>query len=254
MKVQTQNRAGLVLIILGILLMAGQYAGTRIGFLPLFMWRMWALLPLALGAIFLTTPFIYPENRGLGGMFIPGAILTVNGLMLTASSLFDWWSLWSWAWPLQFLGLAIGFILAGWRLRVPDLLIPASIFLTNWLLFQVSTVTGWWHLWAYFWPLELAGIAAGLLLTGAIKGSRSMHRGGLVVAQVAAVSFFIMLLFGATAYLALTSGVLLTGTGLVLLGWNLVGRGRLPAGATPQAAPLDEPIAKEPLKGDNSPK
>ena len=253
MKVQTHNRAGLVLIFLGILLMAGQYAGGRLGFLPLFTWRMWALLPLALGAIMMITPFIYRENRGLGGMFIPGAILTLNGLMLTASSLFDWWSLWSWAWPLQFLGLAVGFIMAGWRLRVPDLLIPASIFLTNWLLFQVSALTGWWHLWAYFWPLELAGIAAGLLLTGAIKNSRSMRRGGLVVAQVAAVSLFIMLLFGATAYLALSTGVLLTGTGLILLGWNLVGRGRLPAGLAAETAPLAEPVEKAPLKGEDSP-
>ena len=236
MKQQTSNRAGYVLISLGILAIVGQFLGFGLNLIPAFLGRFWALLPLAGGLVFMGVPMLYPNNRGLGGMFIPGAVLTTNGLMLTASSLFGWWDLWSWAWPLQFLGLATGFTLAGMRLKVPELLIPASIMFVNWALFQFSTLTGLWHFWAYFWPLEIGAVSLGLLLVGMIKRNNGLRKSGLIVGTVSIVFLFLMLLIGATSLLTLSTGGLLVALGLVMLGWNMMGGNNVatvPAGTTP---------------------
>lgn len=240
MKQQTNSRAGIFLILLGIVAMTTQFLGISLfSFIPSLLGRFWTVIPLGIGALFMAVPLLNRDNRGLGGMFIPGAIITTNGLLLTASSVFGWWSLWSWAWPLQFLGLATGFTLAGMRLRVPELLIPASIMFVNFVLFQFSTITGWWHLWAFLWPLEIAAVALGLILVGAIKRNRGIRKGGLIVAQVSAVFMFLMLLVGATSYLSLATGALLVGTGVIMLGWNMMGRS-LPAGPQPAAQTLSK--------------
>ena len=235
MKQQTSSKAGYVLIALGILAIVGQFLGFGLNLIPALIGRFWALIPLAIGLVFMGVPMLNPQNRGLGGMFIPGAILTTNGLLLTASSVFDWWSLWTWAWPLQFLGLATGFTLAGMRLKVPELLIPASIMLVNWVLFQFSTVTGLWHWWAYFWPLEIGAVSLGLLLVGMIKRNHGLRKSGLIVGTVSIGFLFIMLLIGATSLLTLSTGGLLVALGLVMLGWNMMSGSNVavPAGPVP---------------------
>ncbi|MFL7871591.1 MAG: hypothetical protein AB8I58_22370, partial [Anaerolineales bacterium] len=75
-------------------------------------WRLWPLTIIITG-IALTIPgFFGLVQRGFGAFFIPGIpVLTTGGILLFAS-LFDRWNIWELAWPLEVLGLAVGFALA----------------------------------------------------------------------------------------------------------------------------------------------
>ena len=80
-------------------------------------WRLWPVTVIIAG-IALTIPgFLGLKRRGFGSFFIPGIpVLTTGGILLFAS-LFDRWNVWELAWPLEVLGLAVGFALAAIFMR-----------------------------------------------------------------------------------------------------------------------------------------
>ena len=179
--------AGVALISLGVLSMAFT-AG-----LPIFGWglfaigRFWPLTVISIGLAFVLPPLFFRQRRGLGGLFIPGMpILTTGGILLFTSVL-NWWSAWSWLWPLEVLSVAAGFVLAAIHMRVIWLLIPAIIVGANGLLFQFCAITGLWDVWAVMWTIEPLSVGLSLLLIGARKRRSGLMSAGLILCLVGGV-------------------------------------------------------------------
>ena len=129
---------GLALVAIGIISLLGNTILTTQA------WRLWPLTVIIAG-IALTIPgFFGMLRRGFGSFFIPGIpVLTTGGILLFAS-LFDRWNVWSIAWPLEVLGLALGFALAAIFMRVAGLAIPAVIIGVNGLMLAFCNLTGLW--------------------------------------------------------------------------------------------------------------
>jgi hypothetical protein len=231
---------GLALLLVGALALASNALAYLLGpdlmSLP---WRIWPLLVVALGLLFVVAPFLAPGRRGLGGLFIPGVPILVTGGVLLFTSVFDAWGAWSWLWPLEVLGVALGFLFAAVYTRVLWLLIPAIIIAANGLLFQFCAITGWWGIWAVLWTIEPLSLGLALLVFGLIK--RSM---GLLVAAAGLLGLGGVALIGMTAlaslqavwpgswFVNLVGPFAIMAAGLLLLILSLLHR---PASVTPVA-------------------
>jgi hypothetical protein len=165
-------------------------------------------------------------------MFIPGVPILITGAALLFTSVLDWWSAWEWLWPLEVLGLALGFLLAALYMHVIWLIIPASILGLNGLVFLFCAITGLWNVWAVAWAIEPLAVGLALLLIGARK-----HRSGLLTAGVILCAVSGVMLFGTSALLWLSllswmgwlfqylGPVVLILVGLAFLAWSVL-RGR----------------------------
>lgn len=155
-------------------------------------WSMWPLLVVGVGAMFTLAPFAERENRGLGALFIPGfPILMVSGLLF-ASNLLNWSSSWALFWPLIIIAVAAGFAAAAiWSQNI-WLFIPAIIIGLNGIVFQLCSLTGWWHLWSVLWVIEPLSVGLALIFVSLFTKSRGLRRAGLIVTAVSAVGFSIM--------------------------------------------------------------
>jgi hypothetical protein len=210
--------SGITLIAIGVVVLAGNvFLSTRA-------WKLWPLIILLAG-IGLTLPgFFGFWRRGLGSFFIPGLPVLTTGAILLYASLTDNWEVWSVAWTLEVLALALGFALAAFFMRVPALAIPAFIVGVNGLMFAFCAVTGLWESWAILWPIEFLAVGLGLLALGIANGSAGVKTAASILFTIAGGGFFIstfistfnkgMLKFAVPVMLLLT-GVLLTATFLV---------------------------------------
>jgi hypothetical protein len=181
---------GLALIGLGVLAMAFTVGMPILGLAPwgvFQLWRFWPLTVTSAGVAFCLPPLMFRHRRGLGGLFIPGVPILVNGGMLLFSSVLDWWGAWSWMWPLEVLSLAAAFVLAGVHMRVIWLLIPATILGMNGLLFQFCALTGLWDVWAFMWTIEPLSVGVALLLIGARKRRQGLMSAGVILCAVGGV-------------------------------------------------------------------
>jgi hypothetical protein len=173
--------AGIILLVVGALALASNGAVVLLGLdlwrLP---WRFWPLAVVALGLIFVVSPFLARRRRGLGWLFIPGMPVLVTGGILLFTSVFGAWGAWSWLWPLEVLSVALGFLFAALGTRALWLLIPAIIIGANGLLFQLCAVTGWWNVWSVLWTIEPLSAGLALLVFGLSKRAT-----GLVIAAAA---------------------------------------------------------------------
>ncbi len=159
-----------------------------------------------------------------GGLFIPGVPVLFTGGILFLTNFLGWWNLWEWLWPLEVLGVALGFLLAAVYLRVIWLLIPAIIIGANGLVFQFCAVTGLWEMWSVLWTIEPLAIGVALLVAGFIKQSNGLRRAGLILIALAALSFIMMItILAATMawpWLWLMLPLLLIVLGGTILGFN----------------------------------
>lgn len=126
-------------------------------------WRLWPLLIVVAGLLFMAAPLLTRGKRGLGALFIPGVPILVNGGILLFASVFDAWHAWEWLWPLELLSVAVGFALAALHTRAVWLLFPAIVVGANGLLLQFCTITGLWESWAVLWTVEPLSIGLALL-------------------------------------------------------------------------------------------
>lgn len=158
-------------------------------------WRLWPLTVIVAG-IALTLPgFFGLKRRGFGSFFIPGIpVLTTGGILMFAS-LFDRWNVWELAWPLEVLGVALGFALAAMFMRVAGLAIPAMIIGVNGLILAFCNLTGLWSAWAILWPFEPLSIGLGLLILGVLNRSAGTKLAGLILTGLAGAGFFISSFF-----------------------------------------------------------
>ena len=208
---------GLALVAIGIISLLGNTILTTQA------WRLWPLTVIIAG-IALTIPgFFGMLRRGFGSFFIPGIpVLTTGGILLFAS-LFDRWNVWSIAWPLEVLGLALGFALAAIFMRVAGLAIPAVIIGVNGLMLAFCNLTGLWSAWAILWPIEPLAIGLGLLIVGIIRRSSGAKLSGLILTGIAGAGFFIAsfisVLNGTLLRFAAPGMLVLTGLILVSAQW-----------------------------------
>ena len=196
-------------------------------------WRLWPLLIVAAGLLFVVSPLLARGRRGLGGLFIPGVpILTTGGILLYASVL-DAWHAWEWLWPLEILAIAMGFLLAAIYMRSIWLLFPAIIVGANGALLQFCALTGLWESWAVLWPVEPLAVGLAFLIVNLRRRSKGLFIAGMIMCVIAAVG-----LIGMTAVFprwvlinALGPAVLLL-VGLLMLVNTLVRRPAAPEPVT----------------------
>ena len=182
-----------ILIALGVLALGASLAGAMFGF---GMWRLWPLIVIAAGLLFVVPPALVRGKRGLGALFIPGMPILATGVILLLSSVFRWWDMWAMLWPLEILALAAGFLIAAIYMQVIGLIIPAVVLGLNGLLFQFCAITGLWEVWAVLWAI--VPLSLGLALLAVYLKQRSP---GLLVAGLALCAFAGL---GAVGSLAIT--------------------------------------------------
>jgi len=210
--------AGVTLLAIGVIALAGNVLLTTKA------WKLWPLIVLLAG-IGLTLPgFFGFWRRGYGSFFIPGIPVLTTGAILLYASVTNNWGVWSVAWTLEVLGLALGFALAAFFMRVPGLAIPAFIVGVNGLMLAFCAVTGLWKSWAILWPIEFLAVGLGLLALGMVNGSAGVKTAASILFTIAGGGFFIStfistfnkgILKFAVPVMLLFTGVLLTATFLM---------------------------------------
>jgi hypothetical protein len=180
---------GLTLVALGVLALIANLViqANGVGFLLGF--RAWPIIVIGAGLLFCLPPFIFRGQRGLSGLFMPGIPTLVTGLILFWASVTGNWGIWALAWPLEVLSVAAAFILMAIFLKVPWLMIPASIVGFTGLILQFCAVTGWWSSWAVLWTVELLAIGLPLLLIGLFKRMEGVKLAGLILCGLAGIAF-----------------------------------------------------------------
>jgi len=163
-------------------------------------WRLWPLVVVSAGLLFIVPPLLARDKRGLGGLFIPGVPVLVTGGILLFASVFDAWGAWSWLWPLELLAVAAGFLSAAIYMQNIWLLIPAITVGANGLLFQFCAITGWWGVWAVLWTIEPLSVGLALLAVNAKQRSA-----GLLIAGITACALAGMGLVQSLAIVALSA-------------------------------------------------
>lgn len=211
------------MIALGMLSLMWMGMAALLGLNPLgFLWRLWPLLVIGGGLLFVVPPILVRGKQGLGALFIPGLPALTTGGLLLLSSVFDAWSVWAWLWPLELISLATGFVLAGLYMRNVWLLIPATIIGLNGLVFQFCAITGLWSWWSVLWMVEPLSVGVALLLSGTLAHKRGVVTAGLILCAIAAVGLALMVtVIGAWWPVRLLGPVLLILAGLAMVGWTL---------------------------------
>jgi len=227
--------AGGTLILIGALSLAFTLVGPMFG-ASVWMWgawRLWPLLVVALGLLFVVSPLLARGRRGLGGLFIPGVPILTTGAILLYASILDAWHAWEWLWPLEILAIAIGFLLASIYMRSIWLLFPAIVVGANGALLQFCALTGLWESWAVLWPVEPLAVGLAFLIVNLRRRSKGLFIAGLIMCVIAAMG-----LIGMTAVFpgwvlinALGPAVLLL-VGLLMLVNSLVRRPAAPEPVT----------------------
>lgn len=209
---------GLALVAIGMLSLLGT------SLLALQAWRLWPLTVVILGVALCAPGFFGLKKRGLGSFFIPGVpVLTTGGILLFAS-LFNRWEVWSLAWPLEVMGVALGFALAAIFMRVAGLAIPAMLIGLNGAVLAFCNLTDFWEAWAILWPIEPLSIGLGLLILGVFNRSSGTKLAGLILTGIAGVGFFIAsfisVLNGSFLRFAAPGMLILTGLILISAKWQ----------------------------------
>jgi hypothetical protein len=196
---------GVLLILVGGLALAFTLALPMLGLSLLHWgsWRLWPLVVVGIGLIFVVTPFLMWGKRGWGSLFIPGVPILATGGILFYASLLDAWDAWVWLWPVEVLAVALGFLFAAIAMRVIWLLIPAIIVGANGLVFQFCAISGFWESWAVLWAVEPLSVGLAFLIVNLKTRSQGLFVAGAILCTLAA--------FGMMGMSALFPGWMLIG-------------------------------------------
>jgi hypothetical protein len=232
---------GLTLIVLGLLALVANLLirANGIGFLLGF--RAWPIIVIGAGLLFCLPPFLFPGQRGLSGLFIPGLPILATGVLLFLASVSGNWSIWAYSWPLEVISVAVGFLLMAIFLKVPWLGIPASIIGLTGLVLQFCALTGWWSSWAVLWTVEPFAIGLPLLLIGMTKKIEGVKLAGIILCGLAGLAFAGMssLLVTSLWITRLVGPVVVLGLGILLVFLAL----RKPGVDAPVQAPAEDPAS-----------
>jgi len=180
---------GVTLIALGLLALAGNLIiratgnGFQLGF------HAWPIFVVAAGLLFCIPPFLYRDTPGLSGLFIPGLPTLTTGFILFFASLGGHWGIWARLWPLEVISVAAAFVLMTWFMKLPWLMIPASIVGFTGLALQFCAVTGLWSAWAALWTVEPIAVGLPLLVIGIQKKIEGVRLAGIILTGIGVVAF-----------------------------------------------------------------
>jgi hypothetical protein len=222
MKMRSATLIGLSLVLFGGLLLTSNLLAATIGFrIPWFkVWRFWPAIVISIGLLMSATPLLFRQKRGLSTLFIPGIPILVTGLILFLASTLDNWGLWSLLWPLEVLGLALGFLFAALTTRQIGLGVPAIIIGLNGLVLQFCALTGFWGAWSFLWAIEPLAIGLVLLMVSLKTDSRPTLIVGITFcafAVLALISMAVLTFTGWWAFRYIGPLMLVAGGVLVLL-------------------------------------
>jgi hypothetical protein len=204
MKKSSSLIFGIGLILLGGLTLMGNFTLSIVGFeffVPPF-WRLWPTVVMGLGIALALPATLIRGQRWPGILLIPALPLFITGGILMTASLFDAWSIWSFLWPLEVLGLALGFAFAALYMRSYWLLIPTILIGLNGLVLQFCAVTGLWEAWSVLWTVEPLAIGMVLLLVGVLTNTKPVVALGLGLCGFAAAATMGMLVLIFTGWWA----------------------------------------------------
>lgn len=210
---------GVTLIVLGILALAGNLLIRAAGNGILLGFRAWPIFVVGAGLLFCIPPFLFPQQRGLSGLFVPGIPALTTGVLLFIASVTGYWSIWTYLWPLEVLSVAAAFVLMAVFLKVPWLMIPASIVGFTGLVLQFCAATGWWSSWAVLWTVEPFAVGLPLLLIGIARKIEGVKLAGIILCGLAGLAFAAMSSFLVTSQwiTRLIGPALVLGMGIVLI-------------------------------------
>ena len=235
---------GVTLIVLGILALAGNLMIRAVGNGFILGFRLWPIFVVGAGLLFCLPPFIFPRQRGLSGLFVPGIPTLITGMLLFIGSVTGYWAIWNTFWPLEVLSVAAAFILMAGFLKVPWLMIHASIVGFTGLILQFCAATGWWSSWAVLWTVEPFAVGLPLLLIGLSRKIEGVKLAGLILCSLAGLGFAAMstVLVTSLWITRLIGPALVLGLGVLMVVSALVKR--LPKKIEKQAEePVEEPAA-----------
>ncbi len=192
MQRKTSLLFGVTLILLGILALAGNLLIRAVGEGIMLGFRAWPIFVVGAGLLFCLPPFIFSKIRGLSGLFIPGIPTLTTGVLLFIASITGNWAVWTYFWPLEVISVGVGFVIMAIFLKVPWLMIPASIIGLTGLVLQFCTATGWWNSWAVLWTVEPFAVGLPLLLIGMSKKIEGVKVAGIVLCGFAGLAFAAM--------------------------------------------------------------
>jgi hypothetical protein len=210
---------GLTLIVLGILALAGNLLIRTAGNGLMLGFRAWPILVVGAGILFCLPPFLFPRQRGLSGLFVPGLPTLITGMLLFVGSVTGYWSIWAYLWPLEVLSVAAAFVLMAFYLKVPWLMIPASVLGFTGLVLQFCAATGFWSSWAVLWTVEPFAVGLPLLLIGISRKSEGVKLAGIILCGLAGLAFAAMSTFLVTSLwiTRLVGPVVVLGLGVLLI-------------------------------------
>ena len=88
--------------------------------------------------------------------------------------------------------MAAAFVLMAIFLKVPWLMIPASIIGFTGLVLQFCAATGWWSSWAVLWTVEPFAVGLPLLLIGLSRKIEGVKLAGIILCGLAGLGFAAM--------------------------------------------------------------
>jgi hypothetical protein len=114
-RVPSSAVLGILLVTLGVVALIGRLAGVS---LDATAWPVWVIVP---GLVMLVASFLIPPRGGLG-LAIPGAIITMVGLVLWFQEAYGLFATWAYAWALVApTGPGLGMLIYGGVHRDRDL-------------------------------------------------------------------------------------------------------------------------------------
>ena len=226
---------GIFLLVLGALALAGNLLLTTRGLAFVGGFRLWPLIVIAAGMLFVMPPFFFQRIRGLAGLFVPGLPALTTGAILLACSLTGNWGLWAILWPLEVLAVGLAFLFMALWMRVIWLLIPAFLVGFTGLVLGFCALTGLWAAWAVLWVVEPLALGLAFLIIGLVNHYRNLAIigggfcgfAGLGVAAssfIVATNSWLFNLIGPAFVLAM---------GVLMLALGFTGRGKKPEAESP---------------------
>lgn len=184
----------------------------------------WPLFVIGAGLLFCIPPFLFRRQIGLGGLFIPGLPVLITGILLFISSVTGEWGLWAGWWPLEVIGLALGFMFAAIFLHVVWLMLPASIVGLTGLVLLFCALTHQWAAWAILWTVVPFSVGLPLLLIGLFRKIDGVKLAGIILCGFAGLAFAAMSAFipSSSTIIRLIGPVIILALGVLLIASALI--------------------------------
>ena len=162
---------GAILVVIGVLFLAGQFLGAALG---RYLWPFFVIVP---GAAFVVWGLLTANSAG-EGLSIFGTMVTITGLLLFYQNITGHWQSWAYAWALVApVGPGLGQVLygavrarsdlaaSGWRVMRVGLIMFAVMA----AFFELVLGISGFGMGSYSWPIFLIGLGVVLLVVNLFR-------------------------------------------------------------------------------------